>query len=74
MIAGMVTTPPFQTSLEMERLVELTNLAPVKKRLHPPLTMAVFVVRFLAIHLFQAVSGRFRMETSGCQATLNKGQ
>lgn len=52
------TTPPFQTPLEMERLVEWTNLELVEKQLHPLLIIAVFVVRFLAIHPFQDGNGR----------------
>ncbi len=45
------TTPPFQTPLEMQQLVEWTNQAFAEKLLHPLLILAVFVVRFLAIHL-----------------------
>ncbi|MGH9766345.1 MAG: Fic family protein [Blastocatellia bacterium] len=52
------TTPPFQTPLEMQQLVEWTNQAFAEKLLHPLLILAVFVVRFLAIHPFQDGNGR----------------
>jgi Fic family protein len=52
------TASPFQTPLEMQRLVEWTNKAITEKDLHPLLVIAVFVVRFLAIHPFQDGNGR----------------
>jgi Fic family protein len=52
------TTPPFQTPLEMQQLVEWTNQAFAEKLLHPLLILAVFIVRFLAIHPFQDGNGR----------------
>lgn len=52
------TTSPFQTPLEMQQLVEWTNQTFAEKRLHPLLILAVFVVRFLAIHPFQDGNGR----------------
>jgi Fic family protein len=52
------TTPPFQTPLEMQQLVEWTNQAFAENLLHPLLIIAVFVVRFLAIHPFQDGNGR----------------
>lgn len=52
------TAPPFQTPLEMQRLVEWTNQAFAEKHLHPLLIIALFVVRFLAIHPFQDGNGR----------------
>lgn len=52
------TTSPFQTPLEMQQLVEWTNQAFAEKLLHPLLILAVFVVRFLAIHPFQDGNGR----------------
>ncbi len=52
------TTPPLQTPLEMQQLVEWTNQAIAEKQLHPLLIIAVFVVRFLAIHPFQDGNGR----------------
>jgi len=52
------TASPFQTPLEMEQLVEWTTQATVEKLLHPLLIIAVFVVRFLAIHPFQDGNGR----------------
>jgi Fic family protein len=42
----------------MQRLVEWTNRAFAEKLLHPLLILAVFVVRFLAIHPFQDGNGR----------------
>lgn len=52
------TTPPFQTPLEMQQLVEWTNQACAEKQLHPLLILAVFVVSLLAIHPFQDGNGR----------------
>lgn len=52
------TASPFQTPLEMEHLVEWTTQALSEKLLHPLLVIAVFVVRFLAIHPFQDGNGR----------------
>lgn len=52
------TTSPFQTPLEMQQLVDWTNQAFTEKHLHPLLILAVFVVRFLAIHPFQDGNGR----------------
>lgn len=52
------TTSPFQTPLEMQQLVEWTSRATTEKMLHPLLVIAVFVVRFLAIHPFQDGNGR----------------
>jgi len=52
------TTAPFQTPLEMQQLVGWTNQAIAEKRLHPLLIIAIFVVRFLAIHPFQDGNGR----------------
>ena len=52
------TTSPFQTPMEMQQLVEWTNQAFAEKLLHPLLILAVFVVRFLAIHPFQDGNGR----------------
>jgi Fic family protein len=52
------TSSPFQTPIEMQQLIEWTNQAMVDKRLHPLLVIAVFVVRFLAIHPFQDGNGR----------------
>jgi Fic family protein len=52
------TTSPFQTPQEMQRLVESTNQALTDKPVHPLLIIALFVVRFLAIHPFQDGNGR----------------
>lgn len=52
------TASPFNTSLEMEQLVSWTQAAFADGRLHPLLIIAVFVVRFLAIHPFQDGNGR----------------
>lgn len=52
------TASPFQTPVEMEQLVQWTNQALSERVLHPLLVIAVFVVRFLAIHPFQDGNGR----------------
>jgi Fic family protein len=52
------TTSPFQTPVEMQQLVQWTTQALIEKPLHPLLVIAVFVVRFLAIHPFQDGNGR----------------
>jgi len=52
------TASPFQTPVEMEQLIEWTNIALTEKLLHPLLMISVFVVRFLAIHPFQDGNGR----------------
>jgi Fic family protein len=52
------TVSPFETPLQMERLIQWTNKANEEKKLHPLLIIAVFVVDFLAIHPFQDGNGR----------------
>ncbi len=52
------TATPFDTPRLMEALVSWTNEATEKKEHHPLLMIAVFVVRFLAIHPFQDGNGR----------------
>jgi Fic family protein len=52
------TTSPFKTPLEMEELLTWTKDAFKCGLLHPLLVIAVFVVRFLAIHPFQNGNGR----------------
>jgi Fic family protein len=52
------TASPFQTPVEMEQLVKWTIEALSEKLIHPLLVIAVFVVRFLAIHPFQDGNGR----------------
>lgn len=48
------TATPFDTPFEMETLVDWAN----RTDLHPLLSIAVFVVKFLAIHPFQDGNGR----------------
>jgi Fic family protein len=52
------TTSPFQTPREMQGLVAWTNQAFNDRALHRLLVIAIFVVRFLAIHPFQDGNGR----------------
>jgi Fic family protein len=52
------TASPFDTPREMERLVAWTRKALEEEALHPLLAVAVFVVKFLAIHPFQDGNGR----------------
>jgi Fic family protein len=52
------TATPFDTPRLMESLVAWTNEATEKSLHHPILVIAVFVVRFLAIHPFQDGNGR----------------
>ena len=52
------TTSPFETPREMEALVAWTQKAIREETLHPLLIIAVFIVRFLAIHPFRDGNGR----------------
>lgn len=52
------TATPFDTPLLMDALVKWTAEALESGRAHPLLAIAVFVVRFLAIHPFQDGNGR----------------
>jgi Fic family protein len=52
------TATPFDAPREMEALVAWTRKAIEEESLHPLLTIAVFIVRFLAIHPFQDGNGR----------------
>jgi Fic family protein len=52
------TASPFETPLDMEKLVNWLNQAIEDKTIHPLLIIAVFVVSFLAIHPFQDGNGR----------------
>lgn len=52
------TATPFDTPRLMESLVAWTNEALIEGTHHPLLIVAVFVVRFLAIHPFQDGNGR----------------
>lgn len=52
------TTSPFDTPKQMEVLIHWFNKAVSEDSLHPLLTIAVFIVKFLAIHPFQDGNGR----------------
>jgi Fic family protein len=52
------TATPFDTPRYMTELVSWLNETRDSKRLHPLLTVAVFIVVFLAIHPFQDGNGR----------------
>jgi Fic family protein len=52
------TATPFDTPHRMAELVAWMNEARELRRLHPLLTVAVFIVVFLAIHPFQDGNGR----------------
>lgn len=52
------TATPFDTPRRMEALVGWTDAALAERAHHPLLIVAVFVVRFLAIHPFQDGNGR----------------
>jgi Fic family protein len=52
------TATPFDTPRLMQELVSWTQGTLEKKEYHPLLVIAVFVVRFLAIHPFQDGNGR----------------
>lgn len=52
------TATPFDTPQEMEELVKWANKATDEGTMHPLLTVAVFIVVFLAIHPFQDGNGR----------------
>ena len=52
------TASAFDTPFKMRELVEWTQKALDEKALHPLLVIAVFVVKFLAIHPFQDGNGR----------------
>ena len=52
------TTSPFDTPREMEELVGWVQKAVREEALHPLLIVAIFIVKFLAIHPFQDGNGR----------------
>ncbi len=52
------TATPFDTPRDMTALIAWTREAQADGRLHPLLRIALFVVRFLAIHPFQDGNGR----------------
>ena len=54
----LVTTPPHETPREMEALLAATRAALAANEHHPIFVIALFVVRFLAIHPFQDGNGR----------------
>lgn len=52
------TTPAFLTAKEMQELIDWTTVAFEKKRFHPLLIIANFIVEFLKIHPFEDGNGR----------------
>ena len=52
------TTSPFDTPREMEALVAWVQKAIREEAFHPLLIVAIFIVKFLAIHPFQDGNGR----------------
>ena len=52
------TASPFETPMRMAELVAWAQWSQAEKRLHPLLTVAIFVVVFLEIHPFQDGNGR----------------
>lgn len=52
------TSTPFNTPREMEALIKWTNEAFTDQIQHPLIIIAVFIVKFLAIHPFQDGNGR----------------
>ena len=52
------TTSPFDTPREMEELVGWVQKALREEEFHPLLIVAIFIVKFLAIHPFQDGNGR----------------
>ena len=52
------TSTPFETPMQMEALIHWTNQALASSIMHPLVVIAIFIVRFLAIHPFQDGNGR----------------
>ena len=52
------TASPFETPMAMEKLTAWLNRSIEDKTIHPLLTLAVFIVSFLAIHPFADGNGR----------------
>lgn len=52
------TSTPFETPMQMAELIRWTNQALSETLLHPLIVVAVFTVKFLAIHPFQDGNGR----------------
>ena len=57
-VAAFETASPFETPGRMAGLIAWARTAQAEKRLHPLLTIAIFVVVFLEIHPFQDGNGR----------------
>ncbi|OIS92094.1 Fic family protein [Brucella cytisi] len=60
------TASPFETPREMEALVAWTLKAIDEESLHPLLNIAVFIVKFLAIHPSRTEMGGFRGSSQRC--------
>lgn len=54
----LATTTPFETPVAMQELLAATRAAMAANEHHPIFVIALFVVRFLAIHPFQDGNGR----------------
>jgi Fic family protein len=52
------TATPFDTPFKMKELIEWYNHSIYEEQIHPLIVVAVFIVRFLAIHPFQDGNGR----------------
>ena len=52
------TSTPFETPMQMAEMIRWTNQALSDALLHPLIVIAVFTVKFLAIHPFQDGNGR----------------
>lgn len=52
------TATPFDTPSLIKELIKWTHTSLEEKKIHPLLTVAVFIVHFLAIHPFQDGNGR----------------
>ena len=52
------TSTPFETPMRMTEMIHWTNQALSEALLHPLIVIAVFTVKFLAIHPFQDGNGR----------------
>lgn len=52
------TTSPFETPMQMQKLLAWTQAMIMDKSLHPLIVIGIFTVSFLAIHPFQDGNGR----------------
>lgn len=52
------TTEPHLTAMEMQELVDWTNIKLQSKEIHPLIVIATFIYEFLSIHPFQDGNGR----------------